>query len=77
MTWGEEGMPIEDEWTNVLVCSLDQPEQVIPAGHTCVESQLPWYQLADELPRTRSEDDPDIVAAWSAAELSHDGTPLS
>ncbi len=76
MTTGEaEGTTIEDEWTNVSVCSLDHPEHAIPKEHTCVESQLPWYKLADELPRKRSEDDPELVEAWANADMSHDGTP--
>jgi hypothetical protein len=76
MTWGEEeGATVQDKWTNVSVCSLDHPERAVLIGHTCVESQLPWYQLADDLPRTRSEDDPELVAAWTKAGLSKDGTP--
>ena len=66
----------KEDWTNISACSLDHPEQVVPCEHICVESQLPWYELADNLPRKRSEDDPDIVAAWAKYGLSHDGKPL-
>jgi adenylate cyclase len=68
--------PGKGEWTNVSVGSLDNPERVIPKEHTCVESKLPWYKLVDELPRTRSEDESDLVAAWAEAGMSTDGTPL-
>ena len=68
--------PDKADWTNVSVGSLDHPEHVVPREHMCVESQLPWYKLADDLPRKRSEDDPDLLAAWSNAGLSHDGQPL-
>jgi hypothetical protein len=77
MTAGEEkGTTVEDEWTNVSVCSLDNPEDATPIEHTCVESQLPWFKLADKLPRKRSEDDAELVEAWANAGMSHDGTPL-
>ena len=68
--------PSKAEWTNVSVGSLDHPEHVVPKEHMCVESQLPWYKVAEELPHKRSEDDPDLIAAWSNAGLSHDGKPL-
>lgn len=55
---------------------LDHPENVSPSEHTCVESQLPWYRIAEALPHTRSEDDPDLVAAWAKAGLCHDGRPV-
>ena len=68
--------PDKDEWTNVSVGTLDDPEQVVPTEHYCVESQLSWYKVAPELPHKRSEDDPDLVAAWTSAGLTHDGKPL-
>lgn len=68
--------PDRADWTNVSVGSLDHPEQAVPSLHICVESQLPWYKLADDLPRKRSADDPDLIAAWSNAGLTHGGEPL-
>ncbi|MBT6110714.1 MAG: hypothetical protein HOH64_11490, partial [Rhodospirillales bacterium] len=37
--------------------SLDKPEDVRPKAHTFVDTQLPWFELADELPRVREDDD--------------------
>ncbi len=54
------------EWTNLVVGCLDHPENVVPASHSCVDSQLPWYRVDDGLPRTRFDEDPDLVAAWAA-----------
>ena len=68
--------PEDEEWTNVYVGSLDHPEDVTPARHDCVESQLPWHQIADNLPRNRSEDDPELVEMWAKYSLSHDGKPV-
>ncbi len=64
------------DWTNVSAGSLDHPERVVPTEHICVESQLPWYDVADDLPRIRSEDYPDLVEEWAAAGLTHEGKPL-
>ncbi|MCP4469497.1 MAG: GFA family protein [Gammaproteobacteria bacterium] len=66
----------KDDWTCVMVGSLDHPEHVVPSEHYCVESQLPWYKPADDLPRQRSEDNHELVALWAKAGLTHDGEPL-
>jgi hypothetical protein len=55
------------EWTNLAVGCLDAPENVVPTSHQCVESQLPWYQFHDDLPRLRDEDIPELVEAWAKA----------
>jgi hypothetical protein len=36
---------------DVTVCSLDDPEAVLPQDHTYVSTQLGWVHLADGLPR--------------------------
>jgi len=59
-----------------MVGSLDHPEDVVPREHVCVESQLPWYKPDDDLPHSRAEDDPDLVAAWAKGGLTQDGKPL-
>jgi len=64
------------DWTSVMVGSLDHPEQALPREHVCVESQLPWYKIYVDLPRSRSEDDPDLVASWAKYGLTHDGQPI-
>ena len=53
------------EWMNLAVGCLDAPEVVVPTSHQCVESQLPWYNLQDGLPRLRSEDIPGLMEAWA------------
>ena len=40
---------IRADWTNVAAGSLDHPERVVPAEHIWVESQFPWYEVADNL----------------------------
>ena len=43
--------PANDSWTNLSVCSLDNPDEAKPSMHTYVDTQLSWYDLADQLPR--------------------------
>lgn len=41
----------------VSLGSLDRPEDVRPVDHVWTENQLPWLEIADELPRfTRNSD---------------------
>ena len=68
--------PEKEDWTNISVGSLDHPEHAVPNEHICVESQLPWYKLADDLPRSRSDEVPDLVKVWANCGLTHDGEPL-
>jgi len=68
--------PEDEEWTNVYVGSLDHPENVKPSRHDCVESQLPWHKIDDDLPRNRSDDDLELLQIWAKYGLSHDGKPL-
>jgi len=53
----------------VQVGTLDHPETVSIEFHYGVESQLPWVHFADDLPRTRCDEDPELVVAFEAAEV--------
>jgi hypothetical protein len=50
------------EYTNLAVGCLDHPEDVIPAKHIFVETQLPWYRYQDGLERVRSDEMPEFAA---------------
>lgn len=52
------------EWTNLAVGCLDNPDAIVPTSHQCVESQLSWYRFDDGLPRLRSDEIKELVAAW-------------
>jgi hypothetical protein len=41
----------------VALGSLDRPEDVRPDDHVWTQSQLPWLEVADELPRFRQSTD--------------------
>ena len=52
----------------VCVGTLDRPEDAPPTQHFGIESQIPWLTIHDDLPRMRTEEDPDFVAAKAAIE---------
>ncbi len=52
----------------VAIGSLDHPEDWPPTLHCGVESQIPWLTIDDDLPRERTEDGPDFIAAKAAVE---------
>ena len=52
----------------VGIGTLDHPEAVSLNYHYAVERQLPWVHFDDDLPRTRMDEDPDLAAAYAAAE---------
>jgi len=49
----------------ISVGTLDNPEVVEMEYHYGVESQLPWVHFDDDLPRTRSDEDPGLIRALS------------
>jgi len=53
----------------VLLASLDKPENFVPSWHLGIESQMPWLDVRDDLPRVRCKDSPSIVASWKSVGL--------
>ncbi len=54
---------------SVMVGTLDHPEEWPPnVAHSGAESQIPWDVIHDDLGTSRTEDDPDYIAAREAAE---------
>jgi adenylate cyclase len=62
-------LPRPSSYLIVFTTSLDAPQDYTPTTHGGVESQLPWIDILDDLPRTRSEDSQSLHQAWSAAGL--------
>ncbi len=56
----------------VQLGTLDHPEAVSIEFHTGVESQLPWVQFDDGLPRYRCDESPDLAAAFATAEAGEE-----
>lgn len=55
------------EWIFVHTGSLDEPENFAPDSHLGIESQMPWHDINDGLPRQRCEESAQIVEAWESA----------
>ena len=65
MTWRS----LKPEPANYLVITttcLENPEDYAPTWHQGVESQLPWLEIHDDLPRTRCEESPMLHSAWAS-----------
>ena len=55
------------QWIMVHTASLDEPENFAPSSHLGIESQMPWHDIHDDLPRGSCEDSPEIANAWESA----------
>lgn len=53
----------------ILIPSLDHPEDFPPTFHGGTESQIPWLDMHDDLPRLRSEKDSNLLRRWAAVGL--------
>lgn len=58
----------------IFTTSLDNPEDFAPAAHNGMESRVPWFDILDDLPRTRSEASRVLQEAWSSAGLPDPAT---
>lgn len=56
--------PAYDWCTNVSVGSLDTSADARPSNHIYTNTQLPWYQVADSLPKYRREDMEQVMKVW-------------
>ena len=45
---------------------LDNPEDYAPTWHGGIESQIPWLQIHDDLPRTRCAESPFLKKSWGS-----------
>jgi len=57
------------DWLVIFTASLDNPEDFGPGWHLGVESQMPWFEIRDDLARLRCKDSPGLVAAWKSVGL--------
>jgi len=60
--------PLEPEGIlAIYAATLNQPEDFAPTYHAGTESQMPWLDIHDDLPRRRSVDSTNICTRWEAA----------
>ncbi len=58
--------PDESEYLAIRLATMDNPADFPPTLHFGVESQLPWLDINDDLPRIRTDDDPEMQRRWAA-----------
>ncbi len=63
--------PETSEYVGMKTATLDNPEDFAPTCHLGIESQLPWLDIHDDLPRTRSEDSPELRRRWESVGASN------
>jgi len=60
-------LPEVAHYMAMFTAGLDNPNDFAPAWHGSIESQLPWIDLHDDLPRKRCTDSPELRRAWESA----------
>ena len=58
--------PDESDWFPIRLATMDNPADFPPTVHYGVESQLPWLDINDDLPRIRTDDDSEMQRRWTA-----------
>ena len=58
--------PDEADYFAIRIGAMDNPADFPPKWHYGVESQLPWLDINDDLPRIRADDDPEMQRRWTA-----------
>lgn len=58
--------PEESPYYFIRLGAMDNPADFPPTFHWGVESQLPWLDINDDLPRIRTDDDPEMQKRWAA-----------
>ena len=58
--------PKPADYMVIATTCLENPEDYAPTWHQGVESQLPWLEIQDDLPRTRTEESPMLRRAWAS-----------
>ena len=58
--------PREAAYLVVHTAALDDPKGNAPAAHSGIESQMPWIDIMDDLPRTRTAESRVLQEAWSS-----------
>ena len=58
--------PEASKFLIMMTACLDKPEDVAPTWHGGVESQMPWLDIQDDLPRTPCDKSADLQRRWGA-----------
>jgi adenylate cyclase len=53
----------------LMTPTLDDPRKHAPAAHSGIESKMPWIEILDDLPRTRTAESRVLQEAWTSVGL--------
>jgi hypothetical protein len=56
--------PEVSDFLVMCIPAFDRPEDLSPVWHGGIESQLPWLNVHDDLPRMRTSESPALQQAW-------------
>jgi class 3 adenylate cyclase len=62
--------PEESEFLVMIIASMDRPEDHAPTWHGGIESQMPWLDIHDDLPRAHCKESSDLQRAWGSAGIT-------
>ena len=62
--------PTESKLLIMMTACLDNPKDFAPTWHSCIESQMPWLDIQDDLPRGRSSESGDLIKRWGGVGVS-------
>lgn len=57
--------PTESKLLIMMTGCLDNPKNFAPTWHSCIESQMPWLDIQDDLPRGHSSESDILIKRWS------------
>ena len=68
---------LDKQWILVRTGCLDNPENFPPTAHYGIESQIPWHDVHDDLPRLTCEDAQEVAELWDSVGVSSSDPPRS
>ena len=63
--------PEESAFLVFTIASLDKPGDHAPTWHGGIESQMPWLDIHDELPRAQCDKSSDLHRAWESVGVAN------
>ncbi len=66
--------PKEAAYLVIFTPALEEAAQQAPGTHSGVESQMPWIDILDDLPRTRTAESRVLQEAWASVGLPDPGS---
>ena len=63
--------PTESKLLIMMTGCLDNPKDFPPTWHSCIESQMPWLDIHDDLPRGHSRESDILIERWGGVGIAN------